>query len=170
MITDLIQIRRLGEKKRDENLRFRRWIKSHVFVERQFKRAAEEVHDQIDCRQCAECCRVTEVEITERDIEHLMKYLRIPRKRFMQDYTGTGEDGTLILKRTVEKGCIFLDGNDCTVYDARPANCERFPHLLRGAGSIAFRMWQFVDRATYCPIVYNWMEQVKGLTNFKDKT
>src|SRR5260221_14154150 len=99
-----------------------------------------------------------------------MKYLRIPRKRFMADYTGKGEDGTLILKRTVEKGCVFLDGNDCTVYDARPANCERFPHLLRGAGSIAFRMWQFVDRATYCPIVYNWMEQVKGLTNFRDKT
>src|SRR6185295_6362750 len=118
VITDLIQIRRLGEKKRDENLHFRGWIKSHVFVERQFKRAAEEVHDQIDCRQCAECCRVTEVEITERDIEHLMKYLRIPRKRFMQDYTGTGEDGTLILKRTNEKGCVFLDGNDCTVYDA----------------------------------------------------
>jgi len=24
-----------------------------------------------------------------------------------------------------------------------------------------------VDRATYCPIVYNWMEAVKDLTNFK---
>jgi len=29
------------------------------------------------------------------------------------------------------------------------------------------RMWQFVDRATYCPIVYNWMEAVKDLTNFR---
>ena len=170
MITDLIQIRRLGEKRRDENLHFRRWIKSHVFVERQFRRTAEEIHAQIDCRQCAECCRVTEVELSERDIEKLMKYLRLPRKKFIEAYTGAGEDGTLILKRTAEKGCVFLDGNDCTVYDARPANCERFPHLLRGAGSIAFRMWQFVDRATYCPIVYNWMEQVKGLTNFRDKT
>jgi hypothetical protein len=27
-------------------------------------------------------------------------------------------------------------------------------------------MWEFVDRATYCPIVFNWMEEVKGLTNF----
>jgi Fe-S-cluster containining protein len=166
VITDLIQIRRLGEKKRDENLHFRRWLKSHTFVERQFKRVAEEIHDQIDCRQCAECCRVTEVNLTERDIEHLIKYLRIPRKRFMEDYTATGEEGALILKRVDGKACVFLDGNDCTVYDARPADCERFPHLLRGAGSIAFRMWQFVDRATYCPIVYNWMEQIKPLTNF----
>jgi Fe-S-cluster containining protein len=87
----------------------------------------------------------------------------------MEDYTATGEEGALILKRVDGKACVFLDGNDCTVYDARPADCERFPHLLRGAGSIAFRMWQFVDRATYCPIVYNWMEQIKPLTNFKDK-
>ncbi len=169
MITDLVQIRRLGEKRRGENLRFRRWIKSHVFVERQFRQAAEEIHEQIDCRQCAECCRVTEVEITGRDIDHLARYLRIPRKRFLAEYTATGEDGTLILKRT-GAGCVFLDGSHCTVYDARPADCVRFPHLLRGSGSIAFRMWRFVDRATYCPIVYNWMERVKDLTNFKDRT
>lgn len=169
MITDLVQIRRLGEKQRAENLRFRRWIKSHVFVERQFRRAAEEIHARVDCRKCAECCRATEVEISDRDIDRLARHFRIPRKRFLEGYTTTGEDGTLILKRT-EAGCVFLDGNDCTVYGARPADCERFPHLLRGTGSIAFRMWQFVDRATYCPIVYNWMERVKDLTNFKDRT
>ena len=166
MITDLIQIRRLGEKKRDENLCFRKHLKSHVWVERQFRRAAEEAHAAIDCRECAECCRVTEVQITERDIAHLAKFLGIPQRDFMTQYTATGEDGELILKRTKE-GCVFLNGNECTVYEARPANCERFPHLLKGAGSIPSRMWQFVDRATYCPIVYNWMEAAKDLTKFR---
>jgi Fe-S-cluster containining protein len=166
VITDLIQIRRLGEKKRDENLRFRKHLKSHVWVERQFRRAAEEAHAAIDCRECAECCRVTEVQITERDIAHLAKFLGIPQRDFMTQYTATGEDGELILKRTKE-GCVFLNGNECTVYEARPANCERFPHLLKGAGSIPSRMWQFVDRATYCPIVYNWMEAAKDLTKFR---
>ena len=166
MITDLVQIRRLGEKKRDENFRFRRWIKSHNFVERQFKRAAEEIHEAIDCRQCAECCRVTEVDVTERDIEQLAKFLRISTKQFSEQYTASGEFGEVILKRG-ERGCVFLNGNECTVYEARPGNCERFPHLIRGNGSIESRMWQFVDRATYCPIVYNWMEKIKGLTNFR---
>ena len=55
MITDLVQIRRLGEKKRDENLQFRRYLKSHDWVERQFRHAAEEVQDAIDCRQCPPC-------------------------------------------------------------------------------------------------------------------
>ena len=166
MITDLVQIRRQGEKNRAENLRFRKYLKTHEWVERQFRRAAEEVHDQIDCRECAECCRVTEVQLAERDIEHLAKFLRIKPSAFVEQYTMTGTDGELILKRT-ESGCVFLDGNECTVYESRPGNCERFPHLLKGAGSIPSRMWQFVDRATYCPIVYNWMEAAKALTKFR---
>src|SRR5437763_4996825 len=166
MITDLVQIRRLGEKNRDENFRFRRWIKSHNFVERQFRRAAEEVQDAVDCRQCGECCRVTEVQIVARDVERLARHLGLSEQQFIAEYTATGEDGELILKRT-SAGCVFLQGNECSVYEARPGNCERFPHLVRGAGSIQSRMWQFVDRASYCPIVYNWMEKVKGLTNFR---
>lgn len=166
MITDLIQIRREGEKLRPENLRFRKWIKSHTFVERQFRRAAEEVHDAIDCRACAECCRVTEVQLVERDIEKLARFMGVSGKQFLEQYTATGEDGELILRRT-EAGCVFLDGNDCTVYEARPGNCERFPHLLRGAGSLESRMWALADRATYCPIVFNWFAKVKALTNFR---
>ena len=166
VLTDLVQIRRLGEKKRDENMKFRVYLKTHEWVERQFRRAAQEVEDQIDCRQCAECCRVTEIEPTDRDIEKLARFLRIKVRDFIEQYTMTAKDGSRILKRT-EAGCVFLDGNDCTVYEARPADCDRFPHLIRGAGSIPSRMWQFVDRATYCPIVYNWMEAAKDLTRFR---
>src|SRR5215472_15598619 len=114
MVTDLIQIRRLGEKKRDDNLRFRKWIKSHNFVERQFRRVAEDVHASIDCRQCAECCRVTEVALTERDIERLARFLSISASEFMERCTARDEDNAVILNRT-PNGCVFLDGNDCTV-------------------------------------------------------
>ena len=167
MITDLVQIRRIGEKNKPENLKFRRWIKSHNFVERQFRHAAEKVQDAIDCRACAECCRVTEVQLAERDVEHLARYLGLRPQKFLEEYTMRNKDQELILRRTEKEGCVFLQGNECTVYEARPGNCEKFPHLLRGAGSLESRMWEFVDRATYCPIVFNWMEEVKGLTNFK---
>ena len=66
-----------------------------------------------------------------------------------------------ILRRTGETGCVFLSGSECTVYDARPESCQRFPNVVRGNGSIASRMWQFVDRACYCPIVYNSLEAFK---------
>src|SRR5712692_10653841 len=99
MITDLVQIRRMGEKNRAENLRFRKWIKSHNFVERQFRHAAEEVQGQIDCRQCGECCRVTEVQLAERDIEHLSKFMGVTEKRFLQEYTALDAQSKVILKR-----------------------------------------------------------------------
>ena len=167
MLTDLVQIKRLGEKKHAENMRFRRWLKSHTFVERQFKKAAEEVSDAIDCRQCGQCCRVTEVELTERDIEHLAKHLGASKQRFLSDYTMRNKEDELILKRTAKAGCVFLDGNDCSVYDARPADCERFPHLTKGNDSLERKMWTMPDRATYCPIVYNWLEKIKAMTKFQ---
>ena len=110
---------------------------------------------------------MSDVPLAERDIERLTRFLGISEKGFLEKYTARGEDDVLILRRNSPGGCVFLNGNDCTVYEARPGNCERFPNVVRGNGSIVSRMWQFVDRATYCPIVYNWMETVKALTKFR---
>lgn len=167
MITDLVQIRTLGEKKRDENLRFRRHMKSHDHSDRILRRIAEDIEAQIDCTQCANCCKVATVTLSDRDVERLARYLRIPSDRFLADYTTRDEEEDLILRFSKESGCVFLSGTECTVYDARPDICQRFPHLVRGNGSIASRMWQFVDRACYCPIVYNSLEAFKDQLRFK---
>jgi uncharacterized protein len=166
MITDLVQIRLLGAKKSDENLRFRRFMKSHDHTDRILRRIAEGIQEQIDCTQCAECCRVATVQVSERDLERLARHLSIPPAQLLAEYTTESEEEGRILRRT-EAGCIFLEGNTCTAYEARPDICRRFPHLVRGNGSIASRMWQFVDRASYCPIVYNSLEAFKQELKFK---
>jgi hypothetical protein len=168
VVTDLVQIKRLGEKKTQENERFRRHMKVHDFPERRFRRVAEEIEEKIDCRVCANCCKVAETDLTERDVDRLARYLGLSPKQFVAQYTtmSAQEDDETILRRT-EAGCIFLDGNDCTIYDARPDTCRNFPHLVRGAGSIESRMWQMIDRATYCPIVYNSLEEYKEIVGFK---
>ena len=167
MITDLVQIRMLGEKKRDENQRFRRHLRSHSHSDRILRRIAENIEDQIDCLQCGNCCKVATAVLAERDVERLARHLRISRDRFLADYTMQSQEEGLILRRTKEAGCIFVDGTACTVYEARPDTCQRFPHVVRGAGSIASRMWQFADRATYCPIVYNSLEAFKEELRFQ---
>jgi len=167
MLTDLVQIRLLGEKKRNENEKFRRFMKAHDHSDRILRRVAEEIEDQIDCTQCANCCRVATATVTERDIEHLARYLRLTPARFEADYTEVSAEEGRVLLRTKEAGCVFLDGNECTVYDARPDSCQKFPHVVRGAGSIASRMWQFADRACYCPIVYNSLEAFKKELGFR---
>jgi len=168
MLTDLVQIRMLGEKKRGENERFRRHMKSHGHSDRILRRIAENIEEQIDCRECANCCKVESIQISDRDAERLARHLRIPPAQFLAEYTATGEEGAVrTLRRSEETGCVFLAGKDCTVYDERPDTCRRFPHLVRGSGSIASRMWQFVDRACYCPIVYNALEAFKTELRFR---
>jgi Fe-S-cluster containining protein len=166
MVTDLVQIRRLGEKNLNENKRLRQYLKRHNFVERRLKRIVEDIEEAIDCRACANCCRVATARLTERDVDKLSRFLGMPRARFLREYTVETEDEGLILRRTSE-GCIFLSGNECTVYEARPHSCEDFPHLVRGAGSFLSRMWEMPDRATYCPIVYNALEEFKKETGFQ---
>ncbi len=166
MVTNLVQIRRLGEQKREENGRLRVHLKTHNYVERKLKKLAQEIEDQTDCRQCANCCKVAEVELKERDIEKLARFMRLSTKSFIDQYTALDESGDRILKRT-ESGCVFLSGNDCTIYEERPETCQRFPNLIRGDGTIPTRMWQFIDRATYCPIVYNSLEAFKDETGFR---
>ena len=103
----------------------------------------------------------------ERDTDRLSHYLGMTRAEFLAKYTTVSEEEGRILIRQEDHGCVFLEGNDCTVYDARPDTCSRFPHLVRGNGSIASRMWQFIDRAVYCPIVYNSLEAFKDELKFK---
>jgi Fe-S-cluster containining protein len=167
VITDLVQIRLLGEKKRDENLRFRSYMKSRDHSDRILRRIAEGVEQQIDCRQCANCCRVATAKVTERDVDRLARHFRLKPGRIVADYVVQSEDEGTILRRRENGECVFLDGNDCTVYEARPEVCQRYPHLVRGNGSIASRMWSMVDRASVCPIVYNSLEAFKQHLRFR---
>ncbi|HEX4749599.1 MAG TPA: YkgJ family cysteine cluster protein [Bryobacteraceae bacterium] len=164
VLTDLVQIKRNGEKLREENQRFRAWMKRHNFVERRFKAIARDTEESIDCTQCANCCRVATTQISDRDAERLARFLGMKLPQFLSGYTEETSEGR-ILKRTPD-GCIFLQGNLCSVYEARPQTCELFPHLVKGNGSLLSRMWHMPDRAVYCPIVYNTLEQFKAESGF----
>jgi Fe-S-cluster containining protein len=166
LVTDLIQIRRDGEIMRGENERFRKHLKTHGYVERRLRHIGGAIEEQIDCTTCANCCKVATVPLLDRDIEKLAKFFRLTISKFTKQYVVTGDDGDRSLRRTSE-GCVFLSGNECTVYEVRPKNCIDFPHVVRGEGRIATRMWEFVDRACYCPIVFNSLEAFKDETGFR---
>jgi Fe-S-cluster containining protein len=166
VLTDLVQIKRFGEKQRADNGSFRAWLKRHNFVERRLKAIAQDVEDKIDCTACANCCRVATTQLTERDSERLARFLRVKLAVFLRDYTLETADEGRVLKRG-ENGCVFLEGNLCSVYEARPQTCELFPHLVKGNGSLLSRLWHMPDRAVYCPIVYNTLEAWKTETGYK---
>ena len=161
MLTDLVQIRRLGEKKREKNFRLRMHLKRRNYQERRLIRIAQDIEEKIDCTACANCCRVATIKLIDRDVEKLARHLSISKDRFLAKYTREDPDEGRVLKRN-EGGCVFLEGNLCSVYDVRPHTCVTFPHLTRGSGSLLSRLWEMPDRACYCPIVYNTLEAWKA--------
>src|ERR1044071_6235490 len=64
MLTDLVQIRRLGEKKLDENKRLRVYLKRHNFVERRLKKIAEDIEELILKRTETGCVLLSGNECT----------------------------------------------------------------------------------------------------------
>lgn len=89
----------------------------------------EEVFDEIDCLECANCCKSLGPRITDRDIERLSKALRIKPQEFIKQYLRIDEDNDYVFQ---SMPCPFLmPDNYCMVYENRPKACREYPHTDR---------------------------------------
>ncbi|MBM3222453.1 MAG: YkgJ family cysteine cluster protein [Candidatus Tectomicrobia bacterium] len=166
IITDLIQIQRATVAKEDENLAFRTFVKLEVELsDRQLNTLVSDttaqVWQHVDCRSCANCCRVRQPVFSRAEAERIAAYLGLTladiRERYLKSDAETGKYITQSLP------CPFLDGNLCAIYEVRPAVCANYPHLHRNFRS---RLWQAIDNAETCPIVYNVVEHLKTTLGF----
>lgn len=168
MVTDLAEVRRLGETKQAENLDFRRYLSAHHHPDEPFHTLAREIERQIDCTACANCCRHSVVTVSPAEIGAIASYLNMEPAEAARLYTepDPGEPGKRIL-RSDTNGCVFLAGNLCMVYEARPRPCRDFPHVAREERSLGGRMSSVCRWAPLCPIVYNALEEYKKLTGYR---
>ena len=164
----LVQIQIEGKKKEAENERFRRFWKNSDHSDEELRRIASRIESEIDCTQCANCCRVPVVTVEEHEISRLAHYLNISPATVIAEYTDEDE-GCHVLRQTKD-GCVFLKNNLCTVYDARPDQCEGFPYLSKGEGEIVSHSYALMDRVCYCPIVYHSVEAFKEALSFPRST
>lgn len=109
----------------------------------------DEAFEQIDCLECANCCKTTSPIFQESDIERLSKSIKMNIPEFINRYLKLDEENDYVLKHSP---CPFLgDDNKCIVYESRPKACKEYPHTNRK------RMYQIID-LTYkntlvCPAV-----------------
>jgi Fe-S-cluster containining protein len=93
---------------------------------------------QYTCSKCpAYCCTYSEIEITARDVERLARHFGVDARTAAERYTKTSAKGVVMLRhrhdRIFDSACMFLDQKkrQCTVYDARPGVCRKYPESSR---------------------------------------
>lgn len=116
----------------------------------------EEAFSKIDCLQCANCCKNYSPRFKGPDIKRIAKYLGIKEGELIEKYLRIDEDGDYVANTTP---CPFLGaGNYCSIYDARPSDCQRFPYTDE---DVLIRRPQLTQKnSTFCPIVYYVLEKL----------
>ena len=128
-----------------------------------FHRLHDEVFEEIDCLECANCCKTTSPIFYQTDIERAARALRIKLSDFIEKYLKVDEDKDFVLKSSP---CAFLDAdNYCSIYENRPKACRDYPHTNRK------KMVQIMN-LTYkntrvCPGVLEIVERLKKVQDIK---
>ncbi|MCL1677302.1 YkgJ family cysteine cluster protein [Elizabethkingia meningoseptica] len=117
----------------------------------------DEVFEEIDCLQCANCCKTTGPLFTEKDIERIAKHLRLKPSEFESKFLRVDEDQDKILQNLP---CFFLmDDNKCSIYEVRPKACREYPHTDRK------KIYQInhltLKNTIICPAAYTFVEKIK---------
>jgi Fe-S-cluster containining protein len=161
LVTDPQEVERLAEELEDENWEFRNWIKRTFDFDDErlmsvVRELADEITAQIDCTQCANCCRETATELGQEEIERLAAALGMSVADLRETYLEYEEDRGGYWK--LPAPCPLLDGNLCRVYEARPDSCREYPHLHNDFRSASIAR---INNTFICPIVFNVVEEMK---------
>lgn len=114
----------------------------------------EKAFQQIDCLQCARCCKRFSPRFKTPDIKRISKLLGMKEGAFIEKYLRIDEDGDYVLHSTP---CVFLgEDNRCSIYEDRPSDCRRFPFTDEDV--ILKRPPLTLKNSTFCPIVVSVLE------------
>jgi Fe-S-cluster containining protein len=168
VVRDLVQIRLLGESKAEENRDFRRYLTAHHHRIEELHKVAAKIQEEIDCTQCGNCCRYSIVTVNAPEIAEIADYLGCEPTQVVQQYTIPDPDSHTVRQLASNtEGCVFLDGNLCTIYDVRPKACRDFPHLALHERSLGGRLSSVSRWASLCPIIYNALETYKHVVGYR---
>ncbi|MEZ5195513.1 MAG: YkgJ family cysteine cluster protein [Bacteroidales bacterium] len=155
------KLKELAASKESQNKKFFKRLKAKT--PRDLDEKVHKLHtmafSEIDCLDCAYCCKHLGPRILEKDIERISKYLKIKKDNFIQQYLRIDEDGDYVFQ---SMPCPFLQAdNYCSVYEARPKACREYPHTDRRKFHQIFPLT--IKNTITCPAVYEIVENLKKI-------
>ncbi len=131
-------------------------------VDKEVSTIAMQVEQNIDCKQCANCCKTLHPDVEESEINAMANALQLNDNEFSKHYLSS-DDKQSPNKFFKQSPCALLKNNKCIVYAQRPRSCAEFPYLHSPHFKLRFkRITQFYGT---CPIVYNTIEILKAKYN-----
>ena len=126
------------------------------------KKLHEEVFQEIDCLDCANCCRSISPFLIDKDITRISAHLKIKPAQLTEKYLRMDREGDYVFNTSP---CPFLmNDNYCMIYEKRPRACREYPHTDRN------RFIQILDltrkNSFVCPAVQLFIEKL--MLRYKD--
>lgn len=119
----------------------------------------EEAFEQIDCLQCANCCKNYSPRFKNPDIKRIAKLLRMKEGEFVEKYLRLDEDNDYVLQ---QQPCPFLaEDNTCNIYEDRPSDCRRYPYTDEDV--LIKRVSLTLKNSTVCPITFHVLERLREM-------
>ncbi len=120
--------------------------------------ADAEAWTQVDCLECANCCKTMTPTWLPADIKRVATYLNLSPKDFKEKWLVKDKSGDWVNKSTP---CQFLNlkNNKCSVYPYRPKDCSGFPHHRKKP--VNHYIHVFKQNLEYCPATYKMVENLK---------
>jgi len=155
-ITEL-RTRALALKPENKSLFARLRKKKPKDLDKTMQELHNEVFSDIDCLDCANCCKSISPTLYDKDVDRLAKHLKLKPSQFVEQQLFVDHDGDYVFRKTP---CPFLlSDNYCMVYDNRPKACREYPHLDRK------RFYQILNltlkNTEVCPAVFIAVQKLK---------
>ena len=152
-----------GEKLPKGMKEFIKWLNNHApaNIDVLMHELHDNVFEDLDCLDCANCCKTVGPAIKDVDIERLSKHLRIKPSKLIEQYMKIDDEQDYIFH---SHPCPFLaNDNYCFVYESRPKACREYPHTNRR------RVMQLIHlhkmNIEYCPAVFEVFKRLKVKLN-----
>lgn len=162
---DLNKIKKLGEKRRNENFNFRSYLKNQdeEKVDKIVHQLHAEITAKIDCTQCGNCCDKLRPALSETELKSLAEIDNLPSVEFERQFVE--QDEFEEIKYLKDIPCKYLKDKKCTIYNQRPDECRSYPHTHKD--EFTTRLHGVIDNYEVCPIVFNLYEQLKDVLRFR---
>ena len=117
----------------------------------------KEVWKDIDCLDCANCCKKMTPTFTTTDIKRISAHFKETPEAFRKKWLRKDRNKDLINK---SEPCQFLnlENNKCSIYAIRPADCAGFPHLSKKKWSEYTHVHK--QNIEFCPATYKMVEKM----------